>query len=340
MNVELPDDYYDVQESVDRLLTDRAGVETLRALWEGGPAEPLGLWSELAHLGMSGLAVAERRGGAGLPILAAIPLVESVGKFAVPQPVAESLGVVAPLLAAEEGNDIASRHLAGLLDGTEIGSIQDGWDGHAAWAAECDVVLVLDGNHVALCEPSPRTVVAIEGIDPSRRIGRVLPAAEITRLAGADVGGRARSRALLIGAALLMGLADGVIWRSVEYAKERVQFGRPIGSFQAIKHQLADAYTSWEFTRRYLWYAAVMLEEESGRGAEAAVTAKALAGDVATRASYVGTQVHGGYGYTWECDLHLWLKRIQVLDGWLGSSVDHWRALGQQIDPATRDQVR
>ena len=127
---------------------------------------------------------------------------------------------------------------------------------------------------------------------------------------------------MAVGAELL-GLADSMITVSAEYAKDRQQFGKPIGAFQAVKHLLAGAQVLLEFARPVTYGAAWALDEGSPDASRAASVAKAYASDAATEAARVSLQVHGAIGYTWECDLHLFLKRTWALSEAWGSAGDH-----------------
>ena len=124
-------------------------------------------------------------------------------------------------------------------------------------------------------------------------------------------------------AAQLLGLSERMIAMAAEYAKARHQFGKPIGSFQAVKHLLAGAQVKLEFARPVVYAAAWSLDEGEPTGSRSASTAKAYASDAATEAARVALQVHGAIGYTWECDLHLFLKRAWALAEAWGSAADH-----------------
>jgi len=140
------------------------------------------------------------------------------------------------------------------------------------------------------------------------------------------------ARVRIATAATLTGLADAALSRTIEYAKVRQQFNRPIGSFQAVQHLLVGAYAEWEFTHRYVWYAAWAVENLPEQSEEISRRAKALAGDFSQRCNYAALQVHGAIGYTWEYDLHMWLRRMQVESSHFGSSADHWRWLAENSD--------
>lgn len=338
MLIELPDEYYDLQDAVERVLNDHAGAEILRQHWNGGRVYASHLWSQLASLGLANLMLPASSGGEGLPLLAAVPLLGSLGKFAVPEPVAETIAIVAPALAAELERPEVSEWHRQLSSGERMATVQFGWAGHAPWAAEAGLALVVVEDDVYICEPDSATVEPLDGIDPSRRPGRIKEAAKRATLRAPAAGATIRRRALLASAATLFGLAEAVIDQSVEYAKVRRQFDREIGSFQAVKHMLADAYTEWEASRRYPWFAAWADANDEARAVPAAVQSKALAGEVATRASYTGLQIHGGIGYTWDCDLHMWLTRIQVLDAAHGSSDVQWRWLVENGQASINDE--
>jgi alkylation response protein AidB-like acyl-CoA dehydrogenase len=114
---------------------------------------------------------------------------------------------------------------------------------------------------------------------------------------------------------------------AVSYSKIRTQFGQVIGSFQAIKHLLANAYVAVESRRRYGWLAVSGVDQGRPDMAECVSISKMMIGEAARDASYAALQVHSGIGYTWECDLHFWLKRIQVLNNWLGTPDEHLHKL-------------
>jgi len=121
----------------------------------------------------------------------------------------------------------------------------------------------------------------------------------------------------------LLGLADAMITRTAAYAKDRQQFGKPIGSFQAVKHLVAGAQVLLEFARPAVYGAAWALDDGTGDTARAAAVAKAYASEAALEAARISLQVHGAIGYTWECDLHLFLKRTWALAEAWGSASDH-----------------
>jgi len=181
------------------------------------------------------------------------------------------------------------------------------------------------GFELHLVEADEQWMVATPSVDGTRDLGTIewspWPHTLIASGERAEaLLGAVADRAALFSAAQLLGLADRMITMTADYARERRQFGRPIGSFQAVKHLLADARVRLEFARPPTYRAADSVARGlPGRSAHAAM-AKALASDAADRAARVALQVHGAIGYTWECDLHLWMKRAWVLSSAWGDA--------------------
>lgn len=330
MNFEFEEEHYALRDAVGRYLADNAGAAQLRQFWDHDSRD-LKLWSGLAGLGVLALTIPAAHGGEGMGLCDASLLIEELGRHAVPHPVAETVGIVAPILARHADAALRAAWLPGIAQGSVIATVQDGWDGQAGWGCEAQLVLVATVDGVSLCVPSERTERIAGAGDPSRRPGRVSVRDEIGRLPGAAVAATARNHAQTVYSQLLLGLAGAAISRAVDYAKARQQFGRPIGSFQAVKHMLANAHVAVETSRRCTWFAAWCLDHDDPRAAEAAAVAKGSAAEAAVEASYAALQVHGAIGYTWECDLHLWLKRIHVLEGMFGGAREQWRVLAQMV---------
>ena len=209
--------------------------------------------------------------------------------------------------------------------------------GRVAGADGADLLVLAAGPgsgpaaELHLVEAASVTVDPVATLDPTRRLGfprwTPTPATRILSGPGATAAiGRTADRAAVATAAELLGLTDRMITIAAEYAKERHQFGRPIGSFQAVKHLLAGAQVRLEFARPAVYAAAWALDQATPEASRAASVAKACASDAATEAARVSLQVHGAIGYTWECDLQLFLKRAWALAEAWGSASDH-RAL-------------
>jgi len=263
-------------------------------------------WKGLADLGVVGLTAPEEFGGLGKDETDLVLLLEEAGRARLPEPLAETTAVVIPLLRDMTWFHPAHEWLQRIAAGDAIASYDRPPDGSFRFA-----FLVADGSrhHFAGAEAS-LGVADDPGLD----------------------------RAAFAAAAVLCGIADRVIEMAAAYAKERHQFGKPIGSFQAVKHLLADALLGLEFARPAVYRAACSLANGVPAGSRHASIAKALASDAAVNACRSALQVHGAIGYTHEHDLHLWLnKGFSLAHAW-GTSAWHRERvartlIGQWHDP-------
>jgi alkylation response protein AidB-like acyl-CoA dehydrogenase len=310
-------------------------------------------WATLAEMGVAGLTVPEAHGGLGLHLLDLAPLLEEAGRAALPEPLIETTALAAPLLAAFPSDRVTGwlEAIAGGQITAAVAAIDErGW--MAAPTPDGSVVVAADGADLfilpAAADPDGRalelhavpvadvSVTSVASLDPTRRLGTVgWEPSPTTLIASGDQArstlGDLAERAAVATAAELLGLADRMITMAATYAKDRNQFGKPIGSFQAVKHLLAGAQVKLEFARPAVYAAAWSLGDPelvgSPQGARSASLAKAYASDAATEAARVSLQVHGAIGYTWECDLHLYLKRAWALAESWGSAADHRRRI-------------
>jgi alkylation response protein AidB-like acyl-CoA dehydrogenase len=283
--------------SLDGLLT-AADVPEIARRWADGDTEPgRALWKQLAEVGVTALAVPEEHGGLGAGPVDLVVALEELGRHAVPGPVVESLAV-APTLLAGDGD-----RLAALAGGEVIATVAA--PPHVPYALDAHVaglVLVVDDNGVALGEPA--------GPDPSMDPTRQLFATRAT-----DPLGTAADAAFDVGAlacaAQLVGAGRALLDAAVAYAGRREQFGRPIGQFQAVQHQLADVHVGLELARPLVHAAALAMG--SSTASRDVSAAKVAAGQAAQRAARAALQVHGAIGYTRELDLWLWLLKVPAL---------------------------
>jgi hypothetical protein len=259
-------------------------------------------WDALVDMGVTTVLVPESDGGLGLDEMTLVPILEQTGYAALAFPVVETAMVAAPLGLADAGAIVA------LGDGPLV-----------AWADRAGVVLGCDGREV------PRDLLSPLGaVDPSRpvhRIGRPAPPPD------ADV----TDRAALGTAAQLVGLGQAMLDLTVGYVKERRQFGVPIGSFQAVKHHLANALKELSFARPAVYRAAYSVANAAPEAARDVSMAKAMASDAASFVARVALQCHGAIGYTVEYKLHLWLKRTWALSRAWGDSSWHRDRVGRLI---------
>jgi alkylation response protein AidB-like acyl-CoA dehydrogenase len=190
----------------------------------------------------------------------------------------------------------------------------DGEAPPAPYAPSADVaVLVCDDGTYAVDLRAAGRPDPVPAMDRTRELGILqLDGTMAVRLGGADAAARALDRAATLVSAEMLGAADHVLSMSVDYAKDRVQFGKPIGSFQAVKHMLADALVDVEGMRSTVYYAAWCTAADDPERSVAASMAKAWCSDASRRVMGTGLQVHGGIGFTWEHDMHLYVKRAQL----------------------------
>jgi alkylation response protein AidB-like acyl-CoA dehydrogenase len=318
-----------------------AEVPAAARRWAAGDRAPgLAVWRALAALGVTALVVPERAGGLGASFADVVVACEELGHHAVPGPVAESVAAVPMLLAALLADaaagdpaavDLAAGDpaggawpvawLAGLAAGELIATAaMPPW---LPWAVDADaagLVLLATGDTVRLAGAGAR----YRSVDPGRSLSQVTGGQVLSRgpaVAGAVA--RAVDAGTLACAAQLLGAGRALLEASVRHAGQRAQFGRPIGAFQAVKHQLADVAIGLEFAGPLLDAAAAALDGNGGYPARDVSAAKVACTDAARRAARTALQVHGAIGYTEELDLHLWLLKVRALAGAWGSQAEH-----------------
>lgn len=311
MRFALTSDQAALREAVRDLMRAECTPAVVRAGWPGSAeadaARVRGVWAQLAEMGVLGAAVGEQDGGLGLGACDLVGLLEEAGRAALPLPLVETAWVAAPLLAAAGDSSRLERLLAGDL---LVGAALDG-SGLVPYAGVADALIVGDAREAgSLRLLDPPAFTAVDSIDGARAPGLVAgdagAALDVDRAALAA----AWQRGVLGTAAQLIGLARTLLTLASEYVKERRQFGVAIGTFQAVKHQLADALLALEFAAPAVLRAAWSLDQASPDAARDVAMAKALASDAAEQVAAVALQVHGAIAYTVEYDLHLYAKRV------------------------------
>lgn len=327
------------RDSVRGVLDRVCSPAAVRQVWEDAPAHDAGRWAALAELGVLGLLVPESAGGLGLDeISLALPL-EETGRAALPEAVVETAVVAAPLLATLEDRALAEPWLARIAGGeavVAVGAAPSSWVAHADVAG---LVLLTHGDELHAVAPGDLRCTRLPHLDGAQRFFRVewTPTPR-TRVAGGAHGRKLQATAVDRGAwgaaAQLLGVAARLIDEAVRYAKQREQFGRAIGSFQAIKHMLANAQVRLEFARPVVYRAAFGLARDLATRSRDVSHAKLVASDAASFAARTALQVHGAIGYTWEVDLHVWMKRAWALEtAWGTSSWHRARVASAVLDP-------
>ncbi|MFF2849379.1 acyl-CoA dehydrogenase family protein [Streptomyces sp. NPDC058001] len=295
--------------TLDRMLTaaDTPGAVRAWAAGDHGPGRAI--WSRLADAGVTGLAVpVAYEGGLGpLPVELVITYVE-LGRHAVPGPLVET--AVAVSLLAHAAPDASKVWLPRVAVGEVMLSVRPPGSPFALDADAVDVVLTVEGDALRIA-PGHGPMEA--SADPARRLYRVPEGGELLARGGdmAEAMSRALTWARLLTAAQSLGVGLALLHRTVEYARQRRQFGTEIGSFQAVKHRLADTLLALEFARPLALGAAVTMAPAD------VAAAKATAGEAAYTAARTALQLHGAIGYTEELDLSLWLRKARPLrDAW------------------------
>lgn len=325
------------QQTVAELLANECTHEHLASAWETESGWVPGLWEKLAEVGILGLTVPEEHGGLGLSEVDHVLILEEVGRAACPEPIAETVAIAAPLLA-ETGGPHAVEWLPKIAVGEARVAVGLDDSPYVADAGSADLLILQRDDALHALRPGDAKIEALESVDGARRLYTVdwSPGTD-TLLADGDRGraliARAFDRGAVAAAAQLAGLGRELIDLTVEYAKGRVQFGQPIGAFQAVKHHLANALTRLEFARPATYWAANALSTGADSLTLHVSTAKALASDAAHECFRTALQCHGAIAYTYEYHAHMWMKRVLVLRAAYGSAAWHRRrAAGILLD--------
>jgi alkylation response protein AidB-like acyl-CoA dehydrogenase len=367
MELELSDEQRALRDAARAFLEREAPISYARAMLEDERGWREDVWRRMAELGWTALPFPEEVGGIGQGFVALSILLAEMGRVVLPGPYFSTVVLAGhaildagseaqrkewlPRIAAGEltaafafeedppSYDEAAVRCAATPDGA-------GWRLRGekrfvidAASAERLVVAARAEDGVGLylvARDDPAVAVApVRTMDGTRRVAHVRldgPAAERLGDGGWPAVRRVLDRACVALAAELLGAAERVLERSVAYAKERVQFGRPIGSFQAVKHRLADMAVEVESLRNAVAYAAWAVERDHPDAPLAASMAKAYGSDAARRITASGIQVHGGIGFTWEHDMHLYFKRAKASEAAFGSADWHRERIARLLE--------
>ncbi len=349
MKFQLTDEQRALQDAVRSYLGDRFGQQQVRALYDDPTSDgiPESLWKAIGEQGWLAVMVPEEHDGIGLGLLDAAVIARAFGAGTVPGPwlgtilVGEAVRLAGspdqqakwlPRLAAGEVKGavaLLARGSDSLPPATATGGALSGDLGLVEYAAQADVLVVAaqDGLYLlsgGLVESAAATITPHEVLDRTTRLATVtLDGAAAEKLEAGNPLQDLLDRAAVLAANDLVGIARKALTDTVEYDKTRVQFGKPVGSFQAIKHDLADIHLATTMAEHAALYAAHAVDLDLP-GKELAVSiAKAKAGDTADAAVSAMIQYHGGIGYTWEHDSHFYFKRAKRLQYAYGDASQH-----------------
>lgn len=357
-----------LREQVRRFLADRAPLSEVRGWMRSKDGYSRDLWGEMAELGWIGLIVPEEYGGIGLSFLDLAVVLEEMGRSLFPSPLI-STALSQSILCAAGADALKRRWLPALADGSKCAAIaildeNDRLDGsgitlaaerrdnallldgtkaivHDAPSADLLVVgFDLDGGPALAAIESARAGVSVSPLvcmDETKRVGRVslsgveIGGDDLLDAAAIDDGvlGRLFDLGALAVTAEAVGAADAALELTNGYAKERIQFGSPIGRYQGVKHRLAEMYVDIESVRSLLYYAAWAADERPDELPRSASLAKAYASDAFARLGIDGVQLHGAIGFTAEYDIQLYLKRSKWMRPVFGGSDFHYERLAR-----------
>jgi alkylation response protein AidB-like acyl-CoA dehydrogenase len=319
------EDQQALQEGLRSFCEGRVSIDQLRELEQSGVEREL--WGELAEMGVFSLRLSEEQGGVGLGACEAVLVFEELGKCLAPGPL------------------VWSHLAAGLVDGAAAGSsVVGGLDLTTTDAApyvvehlaSLDLLLVLRRDGVHRVDPKSLDARLLElAFDPFTPVHQLDALPQGERIGGPDDAARLRLEGAVLISGQLLGIAEQTVALANQYAKEREQFNRPIGSFQSVKHILADMFIRQEAARAAVYAAAATLEDPLvGDVARAVSSAKIMAGEAALKNSRACIQVHGGMGFTWEVPAHYYWKRSWVLEQCFGTADEHADALAEKLGAA------
>jgi alkylation response protein AidB-like acyl-CoA dehydrogenase len=321
LNFDFTDDQQAIKRTARDFLGSRFKPEKRRELAEAGTYDDA-LWSEIAELGWPGIFIDEDHGGQGLGAVELVILQEELGYALAPTPFFSN--VAAGFLIQHAGNDEQKeRLLPGIASGEQRGTVGVVTNGEAPLVPDADsaaVIVLVDGDGATVVEAGSAEIEQLDTIDSTRRFSSV------RANGGEQLGGDVQAgvdRAEIALAAELVGVAQWAMEQAVAYAKDRKQFDRPIGSYQAVAHRCAQMMLEVESSRSAVYYSGWVADNEPETLSLASSMAKAYSADTGWRVTASSLQVHGGIGFTWEHDLHFFLKRARTDGHLLGSARTH-----------------
>ncbi len=345
-----------LRNNARRFFAGECPIAAVRRLMETDTAYDAALWSKMAEQGFTGIIFPEEYGGVGLGKVEFILLMEEAGRALLPGPFFSTVALAGAVLDAAATAEQKKKYLAPICRGEERSTVamleaSASWDPADAQIAVVNgkltgeklfvpdaagagsmIVVARNGVFVVDAQSAGIRIAPMSGMDLTRKLYSVqfhnTPAEKLGNGAGL-------AKALDVATAALVAEMVGGMQRtleiSVEYAKTRKQFGKPIGAFQAVQHQCADMYLETESSRSAAYYAAWTLEENTPDAAVAVSIAKTYASDACRTVGNRGIQIHGGMGFTWENDLHLYYRRAKASETALGDATFHRERIARLV---------
>jgi alkylation response protein AidB-like acyl-CoA dehydrogenase len=337
-----------LQDSAREFFTGEVPIARVRRLIDTDTADDAALWKKLADQGYTGITFPEEHGGVGLGAVELILLMEEAGRALLPGPFFSTVALAGSVIDACGSAAQKKTYLSPICGGSARSTLailetSASWDPADAQmtaangrlsgdklfvpdagVADSLVVVAKDGVYVVDAKAAGVTISPMAGMDLTRKLYAVTlknaPAEQLENTAGLARGMSIATAALV---AEMVGGMQRTLDITVEYAKTRKQFGKPIGQFQAVQHQCADMYLETESSRSAAYYAAWALQEQAPDAAVAVSIAKTYASDASRTVGNRGIQIHGGMGFTWENDLHLYYRRAKASETALGDATFH-----------------
>ncbi|MGX1703128.1 acyl-CoA dehydrogenase family protein [Microbacterium sp. NPDC055357] len=326
----LDPDHRELLELCESILDRSCTIEHLRALLDRGEAHSSELWATLADAGLVSALIDDAHGGLGLDPAFLSGVLFALGRHAVPEPFLETAVVAASVLGDSDWAD-AGAWLERIAAGDAMVAVRLDGAAHVAFATDADLLIEIDADDAVRAFTADQLTVAdAAALDPLRPLSTVQTGGTGIDLAvPVERVRRARALAVAGAACLLAGASRRLLDLTVEYVGMRKQFDRPVGSFQAVKHKIADVAVRVDMAT-----SAALSAFDGVDGPDAvrrAAAAKAYAGDAGHAANVQSLQLHGGIGFTWEYELQIWLKRVMSLSAAYGTTRQLRRELARQL---------
>ena len=363
MNFDFPDELKQLRDTARAFLAERSPTAVARKVLDGNLDLDRDLWKEIGALGWLAATIPEAHGGLDLGPLAVCVLAEEIGRALAPVPFSSSVTLATEALLHYGSPEQQRAHLPGLADGSAIGTLAfvegvgatdlrfqtrfangrlDGTKLLVADGLMADVAIVAargrdgaPGLYIAVLSGATVSRTSRPTIDPSRGHADLRfeghPAEPLAGARGTAAFSNLLDRAAVVMAFEQIGIAGAALDMATAYAKERYAFGRPVGSFQAIKHKLVDVYVALELARSNAYFAAWALANDAPELPVAAAAARISACEAAWLATKENIQTHGGMGFTWDLDCHLYYRRAKLLGLALGSATEWKRKLIERL---------